>query len=151
MIKKILIPTDGSERAERAADFAIDLAKALGASLLFLYVVDEVSPAYVYELESGATVDFAELDDQRQQFGKEAVGRLIVKAEAAGVSAESKVVNGHPWQEILNQVETVGADHIVIGSHGRRALAAAVLGNVAVNVIHGAKVPVTVIPVREEE
>ncbi len=151
MIKRIMVPTDGSERAELAAGFAMDLAKATGAELLFLNVVDEVSPAYVYELESNAQVDVAELDDLRRKFGKEAVARLKEKADAAGLTSATKVVDGHPWQEILNQVESEGADHIVIGSHGRRALAAAILGNVAVNVIHGAKVPVTVIPVREEE
>jgi nucleotide-binding universal stress UspA family protein len=149
MIKKILVPTDGSERAERAAALAIDLAKAEGVSLLFLNVVDEVSSAYVYELESGASIDVDASDDQLRKYGEEAVGRLKALAETAGLSAETSVVEGHPWQEILNQAESAGADHIVIGSHGRRALAAAVLGNVAVNVIHGSKVPVTVIPVKE--
>ena len=149
MIKKILVPTDGSERAERAADFAIALAKATGASLLFLNVIDEVPPAYAYELETGAPIDVAAIEDLRQKFGLEAVTRLKDKAAADGITAEASVVEGHPWQEILNQSVNQGTDHIVIGSHGRRALAAAVLGNVAVNVIHGATVPVTVIPVRD--
>lgn len=149
MIKKILVPTDGSERAERAADFAMALAKATGASLLFLNVIDEVPPAYAYEMESGAPIDVWAIDDLRQKYGEESVNRLKEKAAAAGVTATTSVVDGHPWHEILAQAEKEGADHIVIGSHGRRALAAAVLGNVAVNVIHGATVPVTVIPVRD--
>ncbi|MHB1361193.1 MAG: universal stress protein [Thermoleophilia bacterium] len=149
-MKKILVPTDGSVRAGKAAECAIELAKAGGASLLFLNVVDEVSPAYVYELESGSSIDVAALDDQRRQFGQEAVERLKKTAAAAGVKAEAMVAEGHPWQEILNRADSEGADHIVIGSHGRRALAAAVLGNVTINVIHGAKVPVTVVPVQEE-
>jgi nucleotide-binding universal stress UspA family protein len=149
MIKKIMVPTDGSERAELAADFAIALAKATGASLLFLNVIDEVPPAYAYELESGAPIDVTAIDDLRQKYGEESVTRLKDKAAAEGITATTTVVEGHPWQEILTQTENQGADHIVIGSHGRRALAAAVLGNVAVNVIHGAKVPVTVIPVRD--
>ena len=53
MAKKILVPTDGSERAEIAADFAIDLAKQLDASLLFVSVVDDYAPAFAYDLESG--------------------------------------------------------------------------------------------------
>ncbi|MHB9111075.1 MAG: universal stress protein [Thermoleophilia bacterium] len=149
MIKKILVPTDGSERADRAADFAIALAKATGASLLFLNVIDEVPPAYAYELESGTPIDVTAIDDMRRKYGDEAVARLKDKASAVGITAATSVVEGHPWQEIISQTESQGADHIVIGSHGRRALAAAVLGNVAVNVIHGAKVPVTVIPVRD--
>jgi len=149
MIKKILVPTDGSARAERAADFAIALAKTTGASLVFLNVIDEVPPAYAYELESGAPIDVTAIDDMRRKYGEESVTRLKDKAVADRITATTSVVEGHPWKEILAQAESQGADHIVIGSHGRRALAAAVLGNVAVNVIHGATVPVTVIPVRD--
>lgn len=146
MITKILVPTDGSERAEDAAGFAIELAKGFGATVLFINVVDDVSPAFAYELESGISLDIAEIDNQRRQFAQNAVDRLKEKADAAGVACRTIVADGHPSAAILQAVVTEGADHIVIGSHGRRALAAAVLGNVTFNIIHGAKVPVTVIP-----
>ncbi|MHB0867367.1 MAG: universal stress protein [Thermoleophilia bacterium] len=146
MITKILVPTDGSERAEDAAGFAIELAKGFGATVLFINVVDDVSPAFAYELESGISLDIAEIDNQRRQFAQSAVDRLKEKADAAGVACRTIVADGHPSDAILQAVVTEGADHIVIGSHGRRALAAAVLGNVTFNIIHGAKVPVTVIP-----
>ena len=150
MITKILVPTDGSERAEDAAGFAIELAKGFGATVLFINVVDDVSPAFAYELERGVILDLCEIAAQRRKCAHNAVDRLKEKAEAAGVTAETVVADGHPSDGILQTAIKEGADHIVIGSHGRRALAAAVLGNVTVNVIHGAKVPVTVIPVREE-
>lgn len=146
MVKKIMVPTDGSERAEEAAAFAIEMAQGLKAEVIFLSVVDEVSPAFAYELESGASLDIAELEEQRGKFAQGAVDRLKKKADAAGVNSRTIVANGHPWEEILSAVDRESADHIVMGSHGRRALAAAVLGNVTFNVIHGAKVPVTVIP-----
>lgn len=146
MIKKILVPTDGSERAEAAAGFAIDLAKSTGAELIFLNVVDEISPAFAYELESGASLDIAELEEQRTNYGHVAVDRLKKQADEAGVTGRVMVAEGHPSEEILSVVDRESVDHIVMGSHGRRALAAAVLGNVTFNVIHGAKVPVTVIP-----
>lgn len=149
MIKKILVPTDGSERAEQAADFAIELAASLKAELVIVNVIDEIAPAFAYEIETGASLDLAELEDERSKFAAAAVGNLKKKAEAAGVTSQAKVLEGHPWQEILAEAERSGVDHIVIGSHGRRALAAAVLGNVTINVIHGAKVPVTVIPERQ--
>lgn len=149
MIRKILVPTDGSERAEHAGALAIDLAKSTGAELIVINVVDEIAPAFAYELESGAYLDLEAVTNQRRSFGNEAVDRLKDRAEAAGVRTSGIVTEGHPWQEILAQVEATGADHIVIGSHGRRALAAAVLGNVTVNVIHGSKVPVTVVPWQE--
>lgn len=149
MIRKILVPTDGSDRAEHAASLAIDLAGATGAELLFVNVVDEIAPAFAYELEAGVYLDLKAIADQRRKFGNEAVDRLKARADAAGVRSSGIVTEGHPWQEILAQVDETGADHIVIGSHGRRALAAAVLGNVTVNVIHGSKVPVTVVPWQE--
>jgi nucleotide-binding universal stress UspA family protein len=150
VINKILVPTDGSERAEHAADFAINLAKSVNAEIYFLNVVDEISPAYAYELETGASLDIVEIGEQRLKFGEESVNKLKDKAAAAGVTSEARVLEGHPWEKILDEVEKSGADHIVIGSHGRRALAAAVLGNVTVNVIHGTKIPVTVIPWHED-
>ncbi|MBE0428660.1 MAG: universal stress protein [Thermoleophilia bacterium] len=146
MIKKILVPTDGSELAENAADFAIDMAKNSGASLIFLNVVDEVSPAFAYELESGASLDMTEIQRQRDLAAQDIVERLRKHAESAGLPARGMVTNGHPSEQILEVADRENASHIVIGSHGRRALAAAVLGNVTFNVIHGSKVPVTVIP-----
>ena len=146
MIGKILVPTDGSQRAEEAADFAIELAKGLDAELIFLNVVDEVTPAFAYELESGASLDMTEIEHQRSLYAHNAVERLSSKAGEAGVKSEPMVVNGHPWEMILEVAGKERVDHIVMGSHGRRALAAAVLGNVTFNVIHGARVPVTVIP-----
>lgn len=150
MADKILVPTDGSERAEIAADFAIDLAKKTGGSLLFFNVVDEYSPAFAYDIETGVSIDINEIIEKRDQFIHEAIDGLLDKAAAAGVSADSKVVEGHTWEEILAEVDRSDIDQIVMGSHGRRALSAAVMGNVTFNVIHGSKVPVTVIPYHED-
>ncbi len=150
MAKKILVPTDGSERAEIAADFAIDLVQQTGGSLLFFSVVDEYAPAFAYDIESGVSIDINEIVEKRDQFINDALNKLLDKAAAAGVSADTKLVEGHAWEEILAEVDRSGIDQIVMGSHGRRALSAAVLGNVTFNVIHGSKVPVTVIPHRED-
>lgn len=146
MTKKILVPTDGSERSEKAADFAIDLAKGIGAHLVFVSVVDDYAPAFSYDLESGVSIDINDIIEKRDKYIREVVDDLVGKAAAAGVEAEGKIAEGHAWEEILAEVKRSGADHIVIGSHGRRALSAAVMGNVTFNVIHGADVPVTVIP-----
>ncbi|MEK7817695.1 MAG: universal stress protein, partial [Actinomycetota bacterium] len=137
---------DGSERAEKAAAFAIDLAKESSASLEFLYVVDEGSPAFAFEIESGVTPAIKELADSLNSAAEGFVNKLKEQADAAGVQAETKVANGHPSEEILAECERSGAVQIVMASHGRRALAAAVIGSITLNVIHGSKVPVTVVP-----
>lgn len=146
MISKILVPTDGSERAEKAAGYAIDMAKGSNASLEFLYVMDETSPAFAFEIESGISPDVKELAESLKETADTFVNKLKEQADAAGVQAETRVVNGHPSEEILAECERSGADHVVMASHGRRALAAAVIGSVTLNVIHGAKVPVTIVP-----
>jgi nucleotide-binding universal stress UspA family protein len=146
MAGKILVPTDGSEMAEKAADWAIDLAKATGDSLIFLSVVDDYAPAFSYDLETGVTIDLGEMIKMRDQYIRDFVDKLADKAKESGVKSEGKIIQGHAWEEILNEAEGSGVNMIVMGSHGRRALAAAVMGNVTINVIHGAKVPVTVIP-----
>lgn len=146
MISKILVPTDGSERAEKAAAFAIEMAKESSASLEFLYVLDEASPAFAFEIESGITPDVKDLADSLRQTAEAFVNKLKEQADAAGVEAETSVADGHPSEEILAEVERSGADHIVMASHGRRALTAAFIGSVTLNVIHGAVVPVTVVP-----
>lgn len=149
MIDKILVPTDGSSRAEQAADYAIEMAKKNNASLIFLYVVDETSPAFAFEIESGVTPNVKELADCLKEAGQSFVSKLQERADAAGVQNEARLASGHPSQEILAEADSSAVDHIVMASHGRRALAAAVIGSVTINVIHGAQVPVTVIPVKE--
>lgn len=146
MAGKILVPTDGSEMADKAANWAIDMAKITGDSLIFLSVVDDYAPAFSYDLESGVTIDLGEMIELRDKYIRDFVDKLTDKAKESGVKSEGKIIQGHAWEEILKEADSSGVDLIVMGSHGRRALAAAVMGNVTINVIHGAKVPVTVIP-----
>jgi nucleotide-binding universal stress UspA family protein len=77
------------------------------------------------------------------------VEKLKKMAGDAGVESEGKVIEGHPSEEILNEAESSKVDLIVMSSHGRRALAAAVIGSVSINVLHGAQVPVTIVPAHQ--
>lgn len=149
MINRILVPTDGSERAERAADYAIKLAQLNQAEVIFLSVVDELTPAYAFEAEGGFNPTALELSDQLREMAQSYVDKLKKLADQAGVKSTTKVTNGHPWEEILAESDRSGADHIVMSSHGRRALAAAVIGSVTINVIHGAKVPIIIVPTKK--
>lgn len=146
MISRILVPTDGSELAEKAAAYAIGLARDNGAALVFLNVVDELASAYAFETETGVNPNFPQLAEQLNDAGNAFVDRLARQAEQAGVAAETRVAEGHPSEEILAEAERQGCDLIVLGSHGRRGLAAAFLGSVTTNVIHKTKIPVTVVP-----
>ena len=146
MISRILVPTDGSELAEKAAGYAIGLARDNGAAIVFLSVVDEMAPAFAFETETGVNPNFPQLTEQLDKAAHAFTNRLERQAAQAGVKAEAHVTEGHPWEEILAEAERQGCDLIVLGSHGRRGLAAAFLGSVTTNVIHKTKIPVTIIP-----
>lgn len=64
---------------------------------------------------------------------------------AAGVAYQRHIHVGEPAQVIVHQAEVLGADHIVLGSHGWSATLGALLGSVAARVVHGAKVPVLLV------
>ena len=63
----------------------------------------------------------------------------------ATVGVECHSVAGEPAQTILELADAIGADEIIVGSRGMRALGAAMLGSVASSVVHDAKVPVVVV------
>ncbi|MCL6092772.1 MAG: universal stress protein [Thermoleophilia bacterium] len=146
MISRILVPTDGSELAEKAGAYAISLARDNKASIVFLSVVDELAPAYAFETETGVNPNFPQLTEQLNRAAHAFVTRLETQAAQAGVASVALVTEGHPWEEILAEAERQDCDLIVLGSHGRRGLAAALLGSVTTNVIHKTRIPVTIVP-----
>jgi nucleotide-binding universal stress UspA family protein len=143
MFKHILIPTDGSKLATEAVDKGIALAKASGARVTFLMVVE---PFHVF------SVDAAQLESTRADYEKhaakaagEALASAEAKAKAAGVTAG--VVQGEddqPHQAIVQAADTLGCDLIAMASHGRRGMAALMIGSQTMKVLANSKVPVLV-------
>ena len=138
-IKRILVPTDFSPTAEIALQYAIDLAPA-GASIHVIHVVDVTGLLASYP--DGMYVDPAAL---RADLVAEAQTRLCdavrkVPSEYATVSTE--VFVGRPVGAIVEAAKMRKADLIVMGTHGRGALAHLVLGSVAERVLRTAQCPV---------
>ncbi|WP_287410050.1 universal stress protein [Oceanithermus sp.] len=136
MGKMILVPTDGSPCAEKAVDFAIREAAALGAGLAFLHVL--YSPSTLVP-----TPDLTEEED-------EVLKEAVKKAEAAGLFAKGLLVRGeHPVEAIVSEAET-GYDRIVMGRQGGGMLRRLLLGSTTAGVVQLAKVPVLVVPCDHE-
>jgi nucleotide-binding universal stress UspA family protein len=140
-MKRILVATDGSLTATDAIGFAIDFASARDAELILVHVVptiDFASPAGVDEPGIALTHEPTERDHL-----------LLQEASAAaaeyGVAATSILLGGSTAEEIVAHAESSKADLIVIGSRGRGAVSSALLGNVALGVLHAAKQPVLVV------
>ncbi len=147
MVSKILVPTDGSKTAEKAVGYAIDLAKQLNASVIILSVIDnralvaQAIPAFDTPVNVTETVD-----DYLREAAKEIAAEVEKLCDKSGVRSETVISRGHPVDEITKEAKKLKADLIVIGSHGRSALAAAVLGSIAYGVVHNeTKVPVLIV------
>ncbi|MBP7352320.1 MAG: universal stress protein [Comamonas sp.] len=143
MFKHILVPVDGSDTSLHAVAKAAGLAKAFGSEVTAVYVLDP----YPF---TGVGADFAY---GQAQYLSAATAEANTALEAvkkqmdeAGVAVKTMVGEGHAVHEgIVRVADSVGADLIVMGSHGRRGLEKLVLGSVAQRVLSAARIPVLVV------
>lgn len=130
----ILIPTDGSETADIAADRAIQIGAATGAAVHIVHVVDLT---VVPDEPDGVILDAMEAE------GQQAVNRIIGRAEAAGIHAvEASVLSGTPAKAIVDYTTARDVDLVVMGTHGRSGLQRYLLGSVTEKVVRLADMPV---------
>jgi nucleotide-binding universal stress UspA family protein len=137
--KKILIATDFSSGSDEALDHAIDLAKQMAASLDIVYVLEPIAQ----ELPLGLTP--SDGPAQIASIDRELAARAA-RALGAGLSCRAIMLEGGAATEIVQRARDLGADLIVIGTHGRRGLAHALLGSVAERVVQRAPCPVLTVP-----
>lgn len=138
-IQRILLPTDGSEPAVRASQYAVMLAKLLGASITAIYVDTGMEDVELpEELDS---------DDQFEGVHPSAKGLIIAHrlAEANDVPCSVEVVRGGVAKRIVATAEHMGVGMIVLGDTGRSGLKRIALGSVAEAVVKASTIPVLVI------
>jgi nucleotide-binding universal stress UspA family protein len=142
MYRHILIPTDGSELAERGVAQGLALAKSLGATVSVVFVVEPFSEVSGRFLEAVATyVEF------RKEQARNVLDRAAQAAKAVGVPCETiQAESGQPHQAIIAAAGDKGCDLIVMSSHGRSGLSALLIGSVTNKVLTHAKTPVLVCP-----
>ena len=147
MIATILVPTDGSKTAHDAARYGVELAKQLRADVIVLSVID-------YRSFVGQTVPAAQtamhiiepIEDYLREAAEAYAGEIEKLCDENDVQSRRVITKGHPVEEIVKEAKKSKADLIVMGSHGRSALAAAILGSVAYGVMHeDTKCPVLVV------
>jgi len=132
------VPTDFSDGSMRAFETAVDLARDSGARLTLFHV--HHVPATVFpDVILPMTPDL--LRDIEHSAGL-VLDRWRDRAIAAGVSADVRTALGGTADEICAAADAIGADLIVIGTHGRGGLSHALLGSVAEKVVRKAPCPV---------
>jgi nucleotide-binding universal stress UspA family protein len=147
MISKILVPTDGSEAAQKAAKYAVDLAKQTGAAVTLLSVVDIIhSVGQIISSEESPTHLMEPIEDYLRQAAEAYTGEIEALCGQNGIKSETIIKSGHPVEEIVEQAGNLKADLIVMGSHGQSAIKATFLGSIAYGVIHKeTKIPVLLV------
>jgi nucleotide-binding universal stress UspA family protein len=143
MTQHILLPTDGERGANRATEYAIELADTLGATLHALYVVDET----VYTAYSGD--EFVQEHEGPQaaleEAGEDALASIAADGSEAGVDIETTMRHGRPEDEIVAVAEEIDADHVIMGSKTRPGEYRQLLGSVSERVLRLTERPVTVV------
>ncbi len=134
MIKRILVPLDGSALAESVLPMAAQLTRALRGTLILFHVYDVTS--------SDLIVAVMEAEARRAQTY---LAGVELRPELVGLQVETRTLGGAPARNMLDAVQEEQADLLVMSSHGRSGLTRLLLGSVAEHVIHHAPVPVLVL------
>jgi len=149
-IRRILVPTDFSPCSEAAMEYAIHLAQRLGAELHLLHIWEVpvgigVEAIHVVALPEGGRTSLA--DFVRGEAEKE-LGKLMSELQKRGLTVHGKLVPGEAARQIIEAAKDV--ELVVMGTHGRGAVAHFLLGSVAERVIRKCTTPVLTLRVPEE-
>ncbi len=154
-VKHILVPTDGSELSIKAAAAAGDLARALSARVTVITVLDEQSVIPIAwtgaAIGAGAvatdTTDFS-VETVRADLEKKARENTLAPTvtQIGEVSSVTQDISwGHTATKVIEYASDNDIDLVVMGSHGRSGVKAALLGSVSHAVVNRAPCPVMVI------
>lgn len=140
--RRILHPTDFSSASRSAFGEAVRRAKAEHAPLTVVHVLDRPVIPVAGDVTYLPPKRYEDLFTAARTYAQRQVDRLVARAKAAGVRADSRVLDGIVHLEIARAAARSGAALIVMGTHGRTGLARAFLGSVAARVIASAPCPV---------
>lgn len=135
---RIVIATDGSDLAERAADVGFELAAATGDAVSVCYVLD----ATVYRFEDAPRSIIGLLETG----GRNAVDGLAAAGRELGLSVQTEVRRGSPPDELVTFADAVDARLVVLGSRGRGGVEDRFLGSTAARVLRRSSRPMLIIP-----
>ena len=142
MFKRILVPVDGSDTANKALVTALQLARNSGGRIRLVHSLDELAYLWGYEYR-GDTVALA------REHATKVLNAAEDMAKSAGVPAEQQLMEVpgvRLGDTVASEARQWEADLIVVGTHGRRGISRVMLGSGAEQVIRAAPVPVLVIP-----
>ena len=138
MYDHVVITTDGSDAAARAAQHSLSIAERYGADVHVLYVVDTTT--YGFEGAPGSLIGLL------KQGGQNAVAEIATDARELNLPVRTGILRGVPYEEILGYASGVDADMIAMGTRGRTSETARFLGSTTARVLRRSDVPVLTTP-----
>jgi nucleotide-binding universal stress UspA family protein len=140
---QVLAAIDFSRHADAVIETASALARAVGAELTLLHVAAPEPDFVGYEVGPQTVRDDRAhtLELERRE-----LHRIAEELRASGLTTRAFLFAGATAEKILEEAESRSADWIVVGTHGRTALASAFVGSVSRGVLRGARCPVVVVP-----
>jgi nucleotide-binding universal stress UspA family protein len=145
MYKRILLPTDGSELAERAVAHGIRLAAATGAAVIGVYASPPFETPAGFEFVPAPLLPVEVYENSTKAAAKQYLAVIEQAAAKAGVTCRTRHLRSlSPADAIVAVAESDKCDLIVIGSHGRGAFRSLLLGSVTSRVLALCAVPVLV-------
>ncbi len=152
MYDTIVVPLDGSVWGETALPYAIEIAKKSGSQVYLLHVVSGEADSTLLPSERGMMLP-GETDvpdrskEDKLTLAREYLDVIAKKVAEPGLQLFSEVMEGRPAPAIIHFAQKVGADLIVLTTHGRTGVARMVMGSVADQIVRQSGCPVLLIRV----
>ena len=146
--KTILLATDFSPCSKVAFEYAYSMAKRCSARLHLLHVMCEPVDLRGFYVPH---ISFEVLESEIAAGAQAMMEQFCSDNIPEGTNYTSAVVGGVAHDEIINQASEVGADIIVLGSHGRSGIDQVLFGNIAEKVVRKSPLPVMTVPCTSEQ
>ncbi len=141
-ITDILVPTDFSEHAQQALEYAKELARRFGATLHIIHVVEPI----IYPAEWGySQVGLTELERELTHMAQQEISKLVDAIRAEGITVCGEVLYGRASEQIIRYAQEHNVGLISIGTHGRSGLEHFLFGSTTERVLRKAPCPVLAI------
>jgi nucleotide-binding universal stress UspA family protein len=146
MFNTILFATDFSESSEHAFRYALSLACKFESRLGIIHVINEPVDLRGFYVPH---ISFDKLEEEIEQGAKKMMDRFCRAHARDYAKIETFVVPGIPYDEIIKKGSEIGADLIVVGTHGRTGLDHVLFGSTAEKVVRKSPIPVITIRIKE--
>ncbi len=150
MIKRLLLVSDDMMFAERAGDFAINLASQLRCDVYGLFIYDSIEYLAGEELVDAFVLDREVIINQLKNEGKKALEEIRALASTNGVNFDGALIRGEdPVAEIFEIAQKKKVDMIIVGLPGKTGAIDGALGLIPARLLHAkgkSPCPITILP-----